>query len=121
MDTKVERKSNPILTELIQDCEEAARTNDAAVWADVADALKTATRNQAEVNISHIERNADDGDTVVVPGKVMGSGQLTKDITVAALSFTQGARAGIEASGTAQYLEDMVNEHPSGSNVKMLR
>lgn len=121
MDAKTERKTNPVLRDLIQDCEEAARKNDAAVWEDVAAALQDATRQQTEVNISHIDRNTEDGDTVVVPGKVIGSGRLSKDVTVAALEFTAGARERIEANGTAVYLEDLVNDKPDGSGVTLLR
>lgn len=120
MVSKVERKTNPVLKDLIRDCEEAARKNDAAVWRDVATALKKATRQHAEVNISHIERHAEDGETVVVPGKVMGSGRLTKDVTVAALEFTASARDAVEEAGTATYLEDLVADNPDGSGLRIM-
>lgn len=120
MDAKTERKTNPVLKDVIQQSEEAARKNDAAIWGDVAAALKDATRQQAEVNLSHLERNVDDGETVVVPGKVMGSGRLTKDVTVAALNFTNSAMEAINDSGEAVYLEDLVEENPEGDGLRLL-
>lgn len=120
MSTKVERKTNPVLQDVIRKCEEAGRKHDAAVWTDVAELLKKANRDQVTVNISHIERHADDGETVVVPGKVMGAGYLNKDVTVAALEFTQSAKEAVHKSGTVEYIEDLVDENPEGEGLQVL-
>lgn len=120
MEQKVSRKTNPVLTDIITACEEAARVNDAAVWERVSDELKRANRAQRTVNLSKIERYADDGDVVVVPGKVLGSGRLTKDVTVAALAYTQSAKAAINDAGTLTYIEDLLEENPEGTGIKVI-
>lgn len=121
MDAKTERKTNPVLQDLIQQCEEAARKNDAAIWREVAEALKDSTRQRAEVNLSHIERNVDDSETtLVVPGKVMGSGRLSEDVTVAAFDFTSSAMEAINDAGEAVYLEDLVEENPEGEGLRLI-
>jgi len=46
-------------------------------------------RAHAEVNLGRIERYAQEDETVVVPGKVLGSGVLEKNVTVAAVDFSR--------------------------------
>lgn len=113
-------KTNPVLNDLVRQCEEAGRRNDAAVWTRVAEELQRATRDQRTVNVSRIERAAEDGDVVVVPGKVLGSGRLSTDVTVAAFQFSQTARERIEEAGEAIYLEDAVEEYAEGDGVTLL-
>lgn len=121
MDTKTQRKTNPVLRDTVNACEEAARTNDAPIWSDVAEALKKANRKQTEVTLSHVLRNTEDGETVVVPGKVMGTGRFDKDVTVAAFDFTRSALESINEAGETKYIDELVEENPDGSNVKIVR
>lgn len=120
MGQTAEEKTNPVLTDLVKQLEEAGRVNDAAVWTRCADELRRSTRDQAEVTLSHIDRHAADGDVVVVPGKVVGSTRLDTDVTVAAFQFTRTARDRIEDAGEAVYLEDYVANNPDGSGVTLM-
>lgn len=116
----LDEKTNPVLKETVKKCEEAARRNDAAVWKRVAEELSGSTRKRREVTVSDVVRNADDGDTVVVPGKVTGSGRVDEDITVAAFDFTRSAMDAIDASGEAMYIDVLVDENPDGEGVIIL-
>ncbi|MDY6761627.1 MAG: 50S ribosomal protein L18e [Candidatus Nanohaloarchaea archaeon] len=116
----MEQKTNPVLEETVQRCEEAARRNDAAVWARVADELRGPTRQMREVDLSTIERNADDGDTVVVPGVVTGDGRLTSNVTVAAFKFTGSSMEDVNGAGEAMYIDALVDERPGGDGVVLL-
>lgn len=116
----MEQKTNPVLKEAVRKCEEAGRRNDAPVWKRVAADLRKSSREMREVSLSTIERNADDGDTVVVPGVVTGSGRLTKDITVGAFKFTSGAMEAINEAGEAVHIEELVDENPGGEGVILL-
>jgi len=114
-------KTSPRLSGLVADLKSAARDG-ADVWADVADRLEAPRRTHAEVNLSRIERYARTDETVVVPGKVLGSGVLTKDVSVAAVDFSGTAETKIEhADGEAIDLEEAVDRHPSGANVRVIR
>ncbi len=118
--TDTTQKTNPVLRETVKACEEAARKNDAAVWQRVADELAASTRQMREVTLSDIERNTEDGDTVVVPGKVIGSGRFDRDVTVAAMDFSRGAMDAIDESGEVTYIDALVEETPEGSEVVLL-
>ena len=113
-------KTNPRLQSLIADCKAQAREG-AGVWGDVADRLEKPRRTHAEVNLGRIERYAKEEETVIVPGKVLGSGALRKNVTVAAVDFSSSARTKISQVGEAIDLEQAIEQNPEGSNVRVIR
>ena len=114
-------KTNPRLASLIAELKAVSRDSGANVWADVADRLEKPRRTHAEVNLGRIERYAREDETVVVPGKVLGSGVLQKNVTVAAVDFSSTARTKIEQVGDAVTLEQLAEQNPEGSNVRVIR
>jgi large subunit ribosomal protein L18e len=114
-------KTNPRLRSLIADLKSAARRSGADVWNDVAERLEKPRRTHAEVNLGRIERYAREDETVVVPGKVLGSGVLQKDVTVAAVDFSGTAETKIEQVGESTTLEQALENNPEGSNVRVIR
>ena len=114
-------KTNPRLSSLIADLKSAARNSGGAVWGDVAERLQKPRRTHAEVNLGRIERYAREDETVIVPGKVLGSGVLQKDITVAAVDFSGTAKTKIDQVGEAVSLETAVEQNPEGSEVRIIR
>jgi large subunit ribosomal protein L18e len=114
-------KTNPRLSSLIADLKSAARQSGGDVWGDIAERLEKPRRTHAEVNLGRIERYAQEDETVVVPGKVLGSGVLQKDITVAAVDFSGTAETKIEQVGETTTLEQAVQNNPEGSNVRVIR
>jgi large subunit ribosomal protein L18e len=109
--------TNPVLVETIERLEE----EDAPIWSEVAQNLGKVNRERPEVNISQIERVTEEGDTVVVPGKVLGSGRLTKKVTVAAFDASRGARSHIEDNGDFMFIQDLVDDNPEGSEVRIVK
>jgi large subunit ribosomal protein L18e len=114
-------KTNPRLNSLIAELNAVSRDSGANVWADIADRLEKPRRTHAEVNLGRIERYAREDETVVVPGKVLGSGVLQKNVTVAAVDFSSTARTKIEQVGDAVTLEQIAEQNPDGSNVRVIR
>lgn len=114
-------KTDASLKVLISSLRESSRLNDAPIWRAVAVELERSTRQRRGVNISRIERFVKDGDIVLVPGKVLGSGTLTKRLTVAAFSFSSGARAQVERlKGSCVSILDLARVNPSGKNVRLI-
>jgi len=116
MDKKAD-PTNPVLLETIEELQE----QDAPIWRDVAENLGKVNRERPEVNISDIERVTEDGDTVVVPGKVLGSGRLTKEVNVAAFKASRGAKEKITENGEFMFIRDLVEDNPEGSEVKIVK
>ncbi|MFC2174960.1 50S ribosomal protein L18e [archaeon] len=62
--------------------------------------LVTKSRSgRAEVNVGKIGKLTKKGETIVVPGKVLGTGAIDHAVTVAAMRFSESAKKKIEAAG----------------------
>lgn len=109
--------TNPILIETIETLEEA----EASFWNDVAENLGKVNRRRPEVNISDIERNTEEGDTVVVPGKVLGSGRLSKDVNVAAFKASKSAQNHINENGDFMFVQDLFEDNPEAEGLKVIK
>lgn len=121
-DMKRITKTNPYLVQLIQDLKEATRVNEAPIWRDIATRLEKPRSRWAEVNLSRIELYAKDGDVIVVPGKLLGAGLLSKKVTVAAFQASESARVKIEkAGGRVTDIPALIAENPKGSSVRIMR
>ncbi|MDZ7701702.1 MAG: 50S ribosomal protein L18e [Halobacteriales archaeon] len=115
-------KASPRLTSLIAELKAVARESGSDVWLDVADRLERPRRTHAEVNLGRIDRYARDDETVVVPGKVLGSGVVRTGYTVAAVDFSTSAAEKIrQADGEAIPLEQAIERNPDGSDVRVVR
>ncbi len=98
-----------------------ARENEAPIWNAVREMLAVPKRRRISVNISKINRNSRDGDTLVVPGKVLSYGRLDHKATVAAYDFSQKAVYKIVSSGgEAISLEALIHRNPKGRGVKLI-
>jgi large subunit ribosomal protein L18e len=119
-DMKKLRKTNPNLISLIDLLQKEGYKDNAFLWVDISKRLSRPTRHKAEVNISKINRYTKDGETVIVPGKVLGAGVLDHSITVSAFAFSQSAREKISAEGRALTIEELLRENPKGTGIKIL-
>ncbi|WP_255167460.1 50S ribosomal protein L18e [Natrononativus amylolyticus] len=113
-------KTNPRLNDLIAELKSTSRSADADVWRDVADRLEKPRASHAEVNLGRIERYAREEETVVVPGKVLGSGALQKNVTVAAVDFSSSAQTKIDQVGETVPLEQLLEQNPEGADVRVI-
>ncbi|MDI9632492.1 MAG: 50S ribosomal protein L18e [Methanolinea sp.] len=122
MKRRANRKTNPRLLNLVSLLKEAARQNEVNLWRDIASRLEGPSRNYAEVNLSKINRYAGNGEIILVPGKVLGSGVLETSVKVAALNFSRSAEEKIRgANGQCMTIEDLLRDNPKGSRVRILR
>jgi large subunit ribosomal protein L18e len=114
-------KGNPELVRVIHDLRRAARANHAPLWASVADRLERARHQTVPVNVGQLDRIARPEETVVVPGKVLSQGDLSKRLTVAAFAYSVEARTKIHAAGgTALTLHDLLKVNPDGAGVRIV-
>lgn len=114
-------KTNPNLTELIENLKDKSYNEEVAIWKDVARRLERSTRRQAEVNLSDINRVSDKEQTVLVPGKVLANGQLDHKVSIAALNFSKTAQEKIERSGgECISISEIIEKNPKGSNIKIV-
>ena len=73
------------------------------------------------MNISKLEFNVNKNSKVVVPGKLLGSGNITKKITVSAYSFSQTAKNKVEAAGgKCLSYNEFIKSNPKGTDVMVI-
>ncbi len=114
--------TNPKTRRIIKLLRKASRAHDAECWEALSEALSAPSRSAVAINLGRIDKLADEGDFIAVPGKILGFGTLSKKVDVAALSFSQNAREKIlESGGRAVSLEVLLNINPKGRSVKILR
>jgi len=115
-------KTNPSIIRLIDELKAASRENGAPLWRDIAKRLEKPRRNYAAINLSKINRHTQSNDTVLVAGKVLAAGDLDHSVTVAALNFSSEASSKIKAAGgECLAIGTLMQEHPKGSGIKILR
>lgn len=114
-------KTNIQLLGLISGLKKQSRDNEVPLWRDIAVRLEGPTRNQRAVNLSRINRYTKEKDFILVPGKVLGAGELDHQITVAALGFSGNARNKITAAGgSCLTIEELMAKNPEGSRVRIM-
>ena len=114
-------KTNPRLVNLVGELKAQSRETGAPLWRDVAMRLSKSRSNWAQPNLSRLSRHCPEGATVLVPGKLLGSGDISGKPVVAAYSFSTGARDKIEAAGgKVLSLGELMEQNPSGTGVFIL-
>ena len=109
--------TNPIMQKQIAEL----KTLRVPIWQKLAYELDRATRKRREVNLSRINRYAKEHEVVLVPGKVLGAGTITKKITIAAWNFSGKAIEAIKkAGGTVLTINELVKKYPTGKGIRII-
>jgi len=109
-------KTNPELAETIN----LATKN--SNWLEIARILASSTRKQPAINFSEIDKNAELGDTIIIPGKVLSQGELTKRIKICALAISEQARGKLKnAKSEFVYLAEEIKKNPKAEGIKIIK
>jgi large subunit ribosomal protein L18e len=115
------REKNGITKEMIADIRRRSFENQSRVWKAVAEELNRPRRKRFEVNLNRLEKYAKANERIVVPGVVLGSGEIKKKLIVAAFRFSGKAREKIEKSGgECLSVEEMLERNPKGRGIRMM-
>src|SRR3989344_8743665 len=82
----VSKKNNPELVETIRLAKKKEK------WIEIASLLSGPRRKRLNLNLNEIDKESKEGDTIVIPGKVLSQGELTKRIKIVAFSFSERAK-----------------------------
>ncbi len=99
----------------------ASRENDAPIWAKVADFVQKSRSNQKTVNLNKIDETTEDGNAIVITGKVLGTGNLSHKVSVSSFSISNSAAKKIkESGGEVLKFSEMIEKFPTGKGVKII-
>lgn len=113
--------TNQILQWLIHELKKRSNEQSVNLWKRIANDLEKPTRQRRVVNLSSISRYTKENEIVVVPGKVLGAGNLNHRLTISAFQFSDGAKEKIEKAGAKIIpLLELSRENPSGKGIRVL-
>ena len=96
---KKTKTTNVELFDTIRDLKKLSNKTGVNVYKAVAAKLAAPASQRSEVNLSKIEKFAQDKESVIVPGKVLATGILNKKVTIIAFSASESAKVKIEKAG----------------------
>ena len=112
--------TNLQLKSLISELRKLSSKEKCRIWKRIAEDLEKPTRKRREVNINRLNMHTENGETVIVPGKVLGIGNLDHKINVAAFRFSEEAMEKINKIGKAIKIEELMKSNPKGKGVKII-
>jgi len=107
----------------LKSLKDAYRSTKRSIWNDLYRRIKRSSRSEfTRVNTSKLNRLAPEGAFIVVPGKVLGTGNVDKKLTVGALSYSRAARARIEgAGGKALTLSEFLASYSNNGGIMVVK
>jgi len=113
--------TNPLLIGLIEDLKKSSVDQKVNLWQKIASDLERPTRRRRIVNLSKINRYTKENETIVVPGKVLGSGVLDHKLTISAYQFSDSAKEKLQKAGAKIIsLNELIQESPKGKKIKII-
>ena len=113
--------TNPELQRLIAELKKASISQKAGLWKRIAVDLEKPTRERRVVNVSRIDSYANKNELIVVPGKVLGTGEISKSVIVAAWQFSKQAKDKImKAKGDCMSIEELIAKKPKLSEIRII-
>lgn len=113
--------TNQVVIHMAKDLKKASTKNDAPIWAKLAEYALKPSIARRDLNLNRIEQLTKDNDTVVFPGKVLGTGNISHKITLFSFSISESAANKIiEKGGKIINHSDLIEQNPTGKGVVLL-
>ena len=109
---------NPDLISLIRTLKKLSNKEKVNLWKRIAKDLQKPTRIRRKVNIYKIDKNTKEGETAIIPGKVLSMGDLSKNITIAAYQFSEAAKDKLKDKAIT--IEELIEKNPKGKKVRII-
>ena len=107
------KTTNKEMFDVISSLKKFSNKSGIGTWRAVAAKLAGPASQRSQVNLSRIDKYAKSGESVVVCGKVLGDGNLTKKITIIGFNASSGALEKIEKSGSKFVrISDYISKNP---------
>ncbi len=90
-------------------------------WLEVAKLLARPKRKRLVLNLKDIDKQAKEGEIIVVPGKVLSAGEITKKVRIVAYEFSKAAEEKIKkVKAEIVKLEEEIQKNPEAKNIKII-
>ena len=109
--------THPELRNLINELKQLSLSEKVPFWKRIAIDLAKPTRQRRAINLSRINRYVNSNETVVIPGKVLGTGEPNEKVTVAAWQFSQSAKEKLKNNLT---IKELMKKNPKAKKLKII-
>ncbi|MGQ0606361.1 MAG: 50S ribosomal protein L18e [Candidatus Nitrosotenuis sp.] len=113
--------TNQIVLSMVKELKSASTKNKAPIWSNLAEmALKPKIAKRI-VNLARLNTVTNDNDVIVIPGKVLGTGNISHKITLCSFSISTSAAKKIKAAGGKIVTHsDLISKFPTGKGVRII-
>ena len=109
---------NQVVLHMVKDLKQASKKNEAPIWSKLADLALKPSSSKRTINLTRINRITKESDILFVPGKVLGTGNLSHKITLSSFSMSTTAKNKIiQSGGNIMIYSDMIKKFPTGKGV----
>jgi large subunit ribosomal protein L18e len=113
--------ANTLVYNMIWTLRKAFKKNKSSIWRTLEYEISKARSIRREVNISRLSSVTKSGEVIVVPGKVLGSGEMDHQLTVCAFSISYMAAKKItDVGGKVITLKELIDTYPQGKGVRII-
>ena len=113
--------TNQVVLRMARDLKKASTKNDAPIWRRLAEYALKPSIARRDINLKRIGQLTKENDTVVFPGKVLGTGNVPHKIALCSFSISNSAAAKIiENGGKIISYSDLIEQNPTGKGVVLL-
>ena len=113
--------TNQVVIRMASDLRKASTANKAPIWAKLAEYALKPSIARRDINLNRIEQLTKDNDTVVFPGKVLGTGNISHKINLCSFSISSSAASKItESGGKIITYSKLIEDNPTGKGVVLL-
>ncbi len=113
--------TNQVVLQMARELKGASRKNNAPIWLRLAELALKPSSARRTINIGQIDKFVKDNDVIVVPGKVLGTGNLSHKITLCSFSISNtGAKKILQSGGKILSFTELIKGHPTGKGVTII-
>lgn len=113
--------TNQLVISMVKDLRQASSKNKAPIWSKLAQMAQKPNVARRVVNVGKLNNVTGDNDVIVVPGKVLGTGNISHKITLCSFSIsTSAAKKIIDAGGKIINYSELISKFPTGKGVKII-
>jgi len=112
---KIENKRNPELVETLILCKKNEK------WLKIGQILSRPRRIRTSANLDKIDKESKAGEVILIPGKVLSQGEISKKIKIVALNFSENAKEKLNKDKIEfNTISEEIKLNPKADKIKVL-
>jgi len=88
----------------------------------VAEIISYPRRKRINMNLDKIDKETKAGESIIIPGKVLSQGEISKKIKIVALGFSENAKEKLLKHGCEiSTIKEEIKKNPNANGLKILK